>query len=108
MELFKTSIKFLGHTIANGQLALQQHAVEFADKFPNKITDKTQLQIFLGSLNYVNHFYKDCAKDKNILNDRLKKDPSPWTYEHTKEVQNIKKKVKTLPILYVVMIIFLR
>jgi hypothetical protein len=101
MELFKTNIKFLGHILANGQLALQQHVVEFADKFPNKITNKNQLQIFLGSLNYVNHFYKDCAKDKNILNDGLKKDPSPWTYEYTKEVQNIKKKVKTVPILYV-------
>ena len=59
MELFKTSVKFLGHTISNGQIVLQTHAVEFAEKFPDKITDKTQLQRFLGSLNYVSHFYKE-------------------------------------------------
>jgi len=72
MELFKTSVKFLGHKILNGQIALQTHAVEFAEKFLHKITDKTQLSCFLGSLNYVSHFHKDCAKDKKTLNDKLK------------------------------------
>ena len=80
---------------------MQQHAVKFANTFPYKIIDKTQLQIFLDSLNYVSHFYKDCAKDRNILNERLKKEPVPWTYEHTRAVQKIKASVKTLPILYV-------
>jgi hypothetical protein len=44
MKLFKTLVKILGHTISNGQLILQSHAVEFADKFPDRITDKVQLQ----------------------------------------------------------------
>ena len=43
IELFQTSIKFLGHTIKNGQITLQKHALEFADKFLDIITDKTQL-----------------------------------------------------------------
>jgi hypothetical protein len=77
IELFQTQIKFLGHTIDNGQITLQTHAVEFADKFPDKIRDKTQLQRFLGSLNYISHFYKKCAQDRKLLNDRLKKEPSP-------------------------------
>jgi len=77
LELFQTKIKFLGHVISNGTLILQQHAVEFADKFLDKILDKTQLQRFLGSLNYVSYFYKDCAKDRKILNERLKKEPVP-------------------------------
>jgi len=41
IELFKTEIKFLGHIINNGNLTLQTHAVEFADKFLDKILDKT-------------------------------------------------------------------
>jgi len=41
MESFNTSIKFLGHIIVNGQLTLQQHAVDFVVKFSDKITDKT-------------------------------------------------------------------
>ena len=40
---FQTKIKFLGHIITNGTLDLQQNAVDFADKFPYKILDKTQL-----------------------------------------------------------------
>lgn len=81
----KNSIRFLGHTILNGQLILQ-HAREFTDNFPNKITHKTQIQKFLGSLNYVDHFYKDYDNDRNFLNDRLKKDPPPWTLVHTRVV----------------------
>jgi hypothetical protein len=75
--------------------------VEFAEKFLDKITDKTQLQRFLGSLNYIIHFYKDCAKDRKILNDRLKKDPSPWIEAHTEAVRKIKFKVRHLPTLHV-------
>jgi hypothetical protein len=74
---------------------------EFSKKIRDKITDKTQLQRFLESLNYVSHFYKDCAKDRKILNDRLKKDPMPWTEEHTKAMRKIKYKVRHLPILHV-------
>jgi hypothetical protein len=33
-------------------------AIQFADKFPDVILDKTQLQRFLGSLNYVADFYQ--------------------------------------------------
>lgn len=65
------------------------------------MTDKTQLQRFLGSLNYVSHFYKGCAQDRKILNERLKKESSPWTEAHTKAVQNIKRKVRQLPILHI-------
>jgi hypothetical protein len=101
LELFKTEVKYLGHIIRNGELTLQTHAVEFADKFPDKITDKVQLQRFLGSLNYISHFYKGCAQDRKLLNDRLKKDPMPWTEAHSQAVRNIKSKAKTLPLLYI-------
>jgi len=72
IEIFQTNIKFLGHMIYNGQISLQKHALEFADKFPDVITDKNQLQRFLGCLNYVSNFYHDCASDRKILNKRLK------------------------------------
>jgi hypothetical protein len=100
-KIIRLHNQHLGHTINNGKLTLQNHAVEFADKFPDKITDKTQLQRFLGSLNYTIHFYRKCAQDRKILNDRLKKDPSPWTEAHSQAVRNIKAKAKNLPILYI-------
>jgi len=101
IEVFQTSIKFLGHAIFNGQISLQKHALEFSEKFPDIIIDKTHLQRFIGCLNYVSNFYQDCAKDRSLLNQRLKKNPLPWTEAHTKAVQRIKGKVKTLPIFYV-------
>jgi hypothetical protein len=95
MELFQTRIKFLGHIIEKGQIYLQPHAVEFASKFPDKILDKTQLQRFLGSLNYVSHFYKDCAKDRRLLNQRLQKEPMPWTENILKLFETSKLKSGT-------------
>ena len=46
-------------------------AIQFADKFPDVITEKTQLQRFLGSLNYVTDFYKDMRKQCKPLFDTL-------------------------------------
>ncbi|XP_060195278.1 uncharacterized protein LOC132624529 [Lycium barbarum] len=74
-------------------------SIEFASKFPDIITDKTQLQRFLESLNYISPFYKDLAKDTSILCDRLKKIPKPWTDAHTQAVQKIKGRVNNLPCL---------
>ncbi|KAG5602714.1 hypothetical protein H5410_034084 [Solanum commersonii] len=57
-----------------------QRSIEFASKFPDIITDKTQLQRFLGSLNYISPFYKNLSRDLAPLYDRLKKDhKKPWT-----------------------------
>ena len=75
IEVFQTTIKFLGLTICNGKIPLQKHALEFANKFPDVITDKNQLQRFLGYLNYVSNFYQYCVSDRRILNKILKKNP---------------------------------
>ena len=80
---------------------MQKHALEFAHRFPDIILDKTQLQRFLGFLNYVSSFYQDCTTDRAILNQRLRKNPKPWTEAHVHAVRNIESKVKHLPILYV-------
>ena len=74
-------------------------AIQFADKLPNVITDKTQLQRFLGPLNYVVDFYKDIRKQCKPLFDRLKSNPPPWSDVHTSLVKQIKSHVKTLPCL---------
>ena len=59
------------------------------------------MQRFLGCLNYVSNFYSDCATDRSLFNQRLRKNPKPWTEKHTLSVRNIKSKVRNLPILYV-------
>ena len=97
--LFQTKVRFLGHTIQYGKIKPIDRAIEFASKFPDEILDKTQLQRFLGSLNYIGEFYKDLRKQCTPLFERLQSNPPPWTSIHTSIVQDIKKYVKTLPCL---------
>ena len=64
------------------------------DKFLDKIQDKTQLHRFLGCVNYIGDFIKDLQTICLLLYDRLKKNPKPWTVEHTQEVQSTKSLTK--------------
>ena len=43
ISLCQTSIRFLGHNICQGKIILISRSIEFADKFPDQILDKTQL-----------------------------------------------------------------
>ena len=84
MKLFQTTIDFLGYVIQYGSYYIMQHSLDFIDKFRDKITDKTQIQIFLDTLKYISKFVKHCAQDRVLLDNRLQKDPIPWTDDLTK------------------------
>jgi hypothetical protein len=99
MKIFQTKIRFLGHEIDQGKIIPIQRSIEFASKFPDIITDKKQLQRFLGSLNYIADYYENLAMDTSILHARLRKNPGPWTDKHSQAVRRIKNKVKCLPCL---------
>ena len=99
IKLFQTKVHFLGYDITEGQILPNDRVIQFADKFSDVINDKTQLQRFLGSLNYVVDFYKDIRKKCKPLFDRLQSNPSPWSDVHTSLVKQIKSHVKTLPCL---------
>ena len=73
INLFQTKIRFLGHHIHQGTITLIQRSIEFANKFPDEINDKKQLQRFLGSLNYVLDFIQDLSLLCAPLRQRLKK-----------------------------------
>ena len=76
IKLFQTKVLFLGYDIFEGQICPIDRAIRFADKFPDVIIDKTQLQRFLG-LNYIADFYKDLRKQCKPLFDRLSNNPLP-------------------------------
>ena len=99
INLFQTKVRFLGHHIHQGTITPIQRSIEFADKFPDEIKDKKQLQRFLGSLNYVLDFIQDLSQLCAPLRQRLKKNPIPWNEDHTKIVKTVKSRVKTLPCL---------
>ena len=98
IKLFQTKERFLGYDIFEGQIRPIDRVIQFANKFPNVITDKTQLQRFVRSLNYTANFYKDLRKQCKPLFDRLQ-NPPPWSDIHTSLVKQIKSHVKTLPCL---------
>ena len=87
IKLFQTKVRFLGYEIFEGQIRPIDRAIQFADKFPDIIIDKTQLQRLLGSLNYVADFYKDMRKQCKSLFDWLKSNPPPWFDVHTSLVK---------------------
>jgi hypothetical protein len=57
IKLFQTKIQLIGYNIYQGKISPIDRVIKFADKFPDEILDKTQLQRLLGSLNYVAKFY---------------------------------------------------
>jgi hypothetical protein len=99
IKLFQTKIRFLGYNIYQDKINAIDRVIKFADKFPDEILDKSQLQRFLGSLNYVADFYQNLRKQCKPLFDRLQNNPPPWTSVPTSIVQDIKKYAKTLPCL---------
>jgi hypothetical protein len=86
----------------DGQIQVHDHSIEFARTFPDKITERNPLKIFLGCFHSLSYYYQDLAADRKILSNRLRKNaPKQWTEVHTKAVQRIKAKVQKLPILAV-------
>ena len=99
MKLFQTKIRFLGHEIYKGTIKPIDRTIEFANNFPDELRDKTQLQRFLGCLNYVADFFQDLRKLCEPLYQRLRKNPPAWSESHTQIVREIKSKIKFLPCL---------
>ncbi|TYK01213.1 Enzymatic polyprotein [Cucumis melo var. makuwa] len=102
IKLFQTKIRFLGYEINQGIIKPIQRSLEFVNKFPDVIQDKTQLQRFLGCVNYIGDFIRDLRSICLPLYDRLKKNLKPWMDEHTRAVQSIKSLAKSIPCLSLV------
>ena len=100
VSLFQTKVRFLRHYISKGTITPIERSLAFTDKFPDKTLDKTQLQRFLGSLNYVLDFCPNINRIAKPLHDRLKKTPVAWSEEYTKIVKHIKTIVKNIPCLF--------
>ena len=62
MQIFQTKNRFLGHNIYQGTITPISRSIEFANKFPDEIKEKTQLQRFLGCFNYISDFLPNLRK----------------------------------------------
>jgi hypothetical protein len=87
IKLFQTNIRFLEFNIHQSKISPISRVIQFADKFLDEILEKTQLQRFLGSLNYVADFYQNLWKKCKPLFDRLQANPfsmDKYSYFHCK------------------------
>ena len=96
IKLFQQKIRFLGYDIFQGKIKSIQRSIKFANKFSNEITNKNQLQRFLGCLNYITDFIPNLRRTCEPLYQRLRKIPPPWTHEPTCITKTIKSLVKSL------------
>jgi len=81
----------MGHDIYQGTIKPIMRSSAFAYKFPDEIKEKKQLQRFLGCLNYVSNFFPNLRQLCAPLYRRLRKNPFPWTEDHTNIVKQVKE-----------------
>jgi hypothetical protein len=77
INLFQNNIRFLDHNIVQNTITPINRSLQFANKFPDEIKDKNQLQRFLGSLNYMSNYYENLKIICKPLYQRLQKNPPP-------------------------------
>jgi hypothetical protein len=103
-KLLQKEIEYLGLILKeNGELSLAPHTQEKIQAFPNELSDRKQIQRFLGCLNYIANegFFKDLAKERKHLQKKIsEKIPWSWTKTDSDIVKSIKEKIQVLPELY--------
>lgn len=100
-NLCQTKVNYLGLEIEEGKHHLQPHVLNNIQNFPSAISDKTQLQRFLGCLTYAEAYIPKLAEMRKPLQAKLKKDVLwSWKDSDTAYVEKVKRQVKNLPVLY--------
>jgi len=97
-ELAKEQIEFLGLKIDQQGTEMQPHVYEKIINFLNRLTDRKQVERFLGCLNYISDFIPNLAWMRGPLQDLLKKRMNhQWEDYHTSLVQQLKRLCSNLP-----------
>ena len=101
-SFFQKQVKYLGHIIRPGRLAIHGKSLEALEKaLPPK--NKTQVRSFLGMCNVYRRFIRDFTRIARPLNQKVRKDaPQTWetlTDEETKSFNTLKRALLTAPIL---------
>ena len=91
-------IEFLGLMIDFEGIELQNHILEKIKDFPERLTDRKQLQRFLGILNYAEGFIKNLADLRKPLR-KLTSEKIKFVFnkEHEDQIRFIKTQCTNLP-----------
>ena len=101
-SFFQKQVKYLGHIIRPGRLAIYGKNLEALGRaLPPK--NKTQVRSFLGMCNVYRRFIRDFTRIAHPLNQKVRKDaPQSWdalTDEETLSFNTLKRALLTAPIL---------
>lgn len=92
-------VKYFGHIFSKEGMKIDPDRVKAILNIKSP-TNKKELQIFLGMVNYLRNFVSKLADLTAPLNSLLKKDVSwLWTEVHEKAFNNIKNCISTAPVL---------
>jgi hypothetical protein len=98
-EFFKTEVTFLGHVISGRGIEPDPAKVTTIQGWP-QLTNVTDVQSFIGLVNYYRIFIPDYAKIATPLTNLLKKDqPFEWKSEQEEAFVALKEAMMTAPVL---------
>ena len=94
-----TEITFLGHLISADGIKPDPRKIEAILKMPTP-SSKTELQRFLGMINYLGKFLPNLSKETAPLRQLLEKD-AQWRFEqpHETAINTLKKMITSSPVL---------
>jgi len=89
-EIVKNQVEFLGLKIDQTGIEMQAHVCEKITNFPDHLTDRKQVERFLGCLNDISDFIANLAWLRGPLQDLLKKRmKQQWQDYHTSLVRQL-------------------
>ncbi|CDP19118.1 unnamed protein product [Coffea canephora] len=79
----------------------EQHVGHSVKDFPEENLSKTQVQQFVGVVNYVREFIPKASPERGPLTKMLRKKPPLWGPSQTQAIQILKKELQNLPTLHI-------
>ena len=95
-EFERSSVKFLGMVIGNGQVDMDPKKVEAVISWPVPV-NKCQLQQFLGLVNFCCWFIKGFASIACPLHDLTGNAPWTWESKHQEAFEQLKQCLAEAP-----------
>jgi hypothetical protein len=99
MQLFKKSVKFLGHVLTGEGVAVQQSKVKAVNDWPTLANDQ-DVRRFLGLCNFYRKYVRNFA-DKAVPLTRLLRKDAVWQWTDTEQAafQALKDSITQAPVL---------
>ena len=92
-HIFNRQVKYLGHILGEDGLRMDPERIRAVQEIPSP-RDKTELQSFLGLVNYYRRFLPSLTRVEAPLRDAVKATSFRWTPECEHAMQDIKDLIK--------------